>query len=176
MKRKGFTGELTGKKMTGDNWNETPTLAIAYIGDAVYELLVRTHLLQKGIGRLDQLHRTTVRYVQAKGQATLMKKLQPELDDSERAMFLRGRNTKGQHPRNIDVVTYRHATGFETLIGYLYLTDQKERLEALFDKITAYIDRNENGFPSEDTLTNEDTLQSEDTLRSENTRQDEDAL
>ena len=119
--------------MTVDG-HELPVLTLAYIGDAVFELWVRTYLLEKGLVRADDLHRAVVRLVQAKGQADLIKRLLPDLDEDERAVFRRGRNAKGQHPRHADVLEYRYATGLETLIGYLHISDQ-ERMAALFAKI-----------------------------------------
>ncbi|MCL1917506.1 MAG: Mini-ribonuclease 3 [Peptococcaceae bacterium] len=123
--------------------SELPVLTLAYIGDAVYEIWVRTYLIKKGLVRADELHHAAVRLVQAKGQAALMKRLLPDLDEDEQAVFRRGRNAKGQHPRHADVLAYRHATGLEALIGYLHMSDQQERLAAVFAKINHIIEVNE---------------------------------
>jgi ribonuclease-3 family protein len=117
-----------------DNSAELPALTLAYIGVAVYELWVRSYLIRQGLVRADDLHKAAVRFVQAKGQAALIKKLLPELNEEEQAVFQRGRNAKGQYPRQCDVQEYRYATGFEALVGHLYMTDQQERLDKVLDR------------------------------------------
>jgi ribonuclease-3 family protein len=117
-----------------------PVLTLAYVGDAVYELWVRTYLLDQGLVRADDLHKAAVRCVQAKGQAKLMKILLPELEEEERAIFYRGRNAKSSYPRGGDVLDYRHATGFEALIGYLHLSGRQERLATLLEKTRKAVD------------------------------------
>jgi ribonuclease-3 family protein len=131
------------RKMPADQngkWSELPVLTLAYIGDAVYELWVRTYLIGKGLVRTDSLHNAAVSFVQAKGQAALIKALLPELDENELAIFYRGRNAKAQHPRNGDVLAYRHATGFEALIGYLHMSGQQERLAAILAQIDGVVE------------------------------------
>lgn len=108
------------------------SLALAYMGDAVYEVYVRHHLLAKGKTKPHQLHREATKYVSAKAQANLLKKMieQQFLTEEEQSVAKRGRNAKsGTIPKNTDVQTYRHSTAFETLIGYLYLSHEIERLE-----------------------------------------------
>jgi ribonuclease-3 family protein len=110
------------------------SLALAYIGDAVYEIYVRHHLLNKGTVRPNQLHKAATSFVSAKGQAKIIKYMLTNemLTEEEVAVVKRGRNAKsGTVPKNTDVQTYRYATGLEALIGYHYLLKQEERLQEL---------------------------------------------
>jgi ribonuclease-3 family protein len=116
-------------------WQEMNALTLAYLGDAVYELWVRTHLLELGHEKVRELHKQAISYVRAGTQAQLLHVLLPELDEVEHQVVLRGRNTKGGHPKNVDVVTYRHATAFESLVGYWQLNGQIERMHWAFNKV-----------------------------------------
>jgi ribonuclease-3 family protein len=110
------------------------SLALAYIGDAVYEIYVRHHLLTKGTVRPNQLHKAATTFVSAKGQAKIIKQMftNEMLTEEEIAVVKRGRNAKsGTVPKNTDVQTYRYATAFEALLGYHYLLKQEERLQEL---------------------------------------------
>lgn len=110
------------------------SLALAYMGDAVFETYVRHHLIQSGKVRPNHLHREATKYVSAKAQAGIVHSiLQAEmLTEAEMAVLKRGRNAKsGSVPRNTDVLTYRYSTAFEALIGYLYLSGEEKRLEEL---------------------------------------------
>lgn len=111
---------------------ELPALALAYVGDAVYELAVRAHLVNSGISRVNRLHDEAVKYVQAKAQAKLVRELEGRLTAEETAVIRRGRNAKSPHtPRSTGVIDYRQSTAFECLIGYLYLKGDKDRLEEI---------------------------------------------
>ncbi|MFD2681019.1 Mini-ribonuclease 3 [Bacillus seohaeanensis] len=115
-------------------------LALAYMGDAVYETYVRQLLLTKGRIKPNQLHRAATSYVSAKAQAAILRKLYEnnELTEEEQAIVKRGRNAKsGTTPKNTDVQTYKHSTAFEALIGYLFLLNRTDRLEELLSKIFA---------------------------------------
>ena len=116
-------------------WQEVNILLLAYLGDAVYELWVRKHLLELGVVKVDDMHKKAIFYVQAKTQAAILRSVMEELDETETDVVKRGRNSKGHYPRNIDVVTYRHATAFEALVGYWYLTDNKNRMKQILDRI-----------------------------------------
>lgn len=110
------------------------SLALAYIGDAVYEKYVRHELLQKGNVKPHLLHKAATQYVSAKAQSKIIHALLSDetLSDEEQAVVRRGRNAKsGTVPKNTDVQTYRYSTAFEALLGYLYLTDRIERLEEI---------------------------------------------
>lgn len=116
------------------------SLALAYMGDAVYEQYVRHHLLQSGKVRPNKLHKEATAYVSAKSQAKLLHKLLDMgfLSEEEIVIVKRGRNAKsGSVPKNTDVQTYRHSTAFEALIGHLYLAGDIERIEELITTVFA---------------------------------------
>lgn len=109
-------------------------LALAYMGDVVYEMAVRRRLLEKGLTRPNDLHRGAVRYVNARAQASVVTFwLETNaLTEEEQAVVRRGKNAKsGSVPKRVDVHTYRYSTAFEALIGYIYLTERRDRLEEL---------------------------------------------
>ena len=108
-------------------------LTLAYLGDAVYELRVREHLLEQGELRMPALHNQAVSLVNAERQSLLFAQIEDMLSEDELAVFRRGRNAKGgRQPIHSSVTSYRRATGVEALIGYLYLSGQKERLDDIF--------------------------------------------
>ena len=108
------------------------SLALAHVGDAVFELLVRVHLAAAG-GRNGSLHRAAVEMVNAAAQAEDMEKLLPLLTEEEAEVFRRGRNVKVHSvPKHARLGDYHAATGLEALFGYLYLLDRRDRLNALF--------------------------------------------
>ncbi|PLR96348.1 Mini-ribonuclease 3 [Bacillus sp. T33-2] len=108
------------------------SLALAYMGDAVFEVYVRHHLLQSGKVKPNKLHKEATAYVSAKAQAHILHKLMDGLTEVEEAVVRRGRNAKsGTVPKNTDVQTYRYSTAFEALIGYLYLGGKQDRLQQL---------------------------------------------
>lgn len=110
-------------------------LKLAYIGDAVYELLIRTYLLDRDLN-VNQLHKTTVKFVKAKAQSELIHKVEPILTDKEKQYVKKGRNTKSNSsPKNADILDYKYATGFECLFGYLYLSNQDFRLIEIFNSM-----------------------------------------
>ncbi|EOH96828.1 ribonuclease III [Enterococcus haemoperoxidus ATCC BAA-382] len=111
-------------------------LALAYVGDAIYEIYIRDYLVEQGQTKPNTLHRMATHYVSAKAQAFLIQEMLEEklLSESEELMYKRGRNAKSHtSAKNADITTYRIATGFESLMGYLHLTKQTERLEELID-------------------------------------------
>jgi ribonuclease III family protein len=108
--------------------NQTHPLVLAYVGDAVYELFVRIYLLQHET-KVHYLHKAATGLVKAATQAGILKSLEVEFTEDERVVARRGRNAKvGHTPKNAAMIDYRHATGFECLLGYLFLTQQDERL------------------------------------------------
>ncbi|OLS35010.1 Mini-ribonuclease 3 [Bacillus sp. MRMR6] len=124
------------------------SLALAYMGDAVYETYVRRHLLQSGRVKPNHLHREGTRYVSAKAQCQVLFKMMDEqlLTGEELAVVMRGRNAKsGTVPKNTDVQTYRYSTAFEALMGYLHLTDKEERLEELILKSFSFVEEKKGG-------------------------------
>lgn len=112
-------------------------LQLAYIGDAVYELLVRTYLLKKKLP-VKELHKSTIKYVKAKAQADIVHILEDILSEEEQGVVKKGRNAKtNTMPKNADMIDYKYATGFEALIGYLYLLGQDSRIEELFEVVSS---------------------------------------
>ena len=119
------------------------TTALAYIGDAVYEIQVRKHCLDKVSLNVDKLHSAVVKFVRAEGQAKAVKKMAAEnfLTEEEMAVYKRARNHKiASKPKNADPVTYKTATGFEALLGWLELEGQKERLEEVISRAVEIIE------------------------------------
>lgn len=104
-------------------------LVLAYIGDAVYEILIRTRVVNEGNAPVNKLHKRSASLVKAETQAALFKLLEPELTEEEHAVYKRGRNAKSTSmAKNATMKDYRMATGFEALMGYLYLAGRTERL------------------------------------------------
>lgn len=119
-------------------------LALAYMGDAVLDVFVRKHLLEKGQVRPHRLHQLTTHYVSAKAQAKVLHKMMTEqfFTVEEEAILQRGRNAKsGTIPKNTDVHTYRHSTAFESLIGYHYLLKNNQRLNDIVASMFACIEQ-----------------------------------
>ncbi len=104
-------------------------LTLAYVGDAVYEVVIRTVIAERANRAANELHKRAVKYVQAGAQAAMITALQEILTEDELAVFKRGRNAKSNtSAKNASITDYRKATGFEALIGYLYLMDQMDRV------------------------------------------------
>ncbi|WP_297077807.1 Mini-ribonuclease 3 [uncultured Enterococcus sp.] len=111
-------------------------LALAYVGDAIYEVYIRDYLVSTGLTRPNQLHKAATQYVSAKAQAALIHQMLEEdlLTIEEQDFYRRGRNSKSYtSAKNADITTYRISTGFEALMGYLHLTKQQARLEELIE-------------------------------------------
>ncbi|GAB6992514.1 Mini-ribonuclease 3 [Paenibacillus pini] len=112
-----------------------PPIVLAYIGDAIYEVAIRQYLISKANLRPNQLHRTATGLVSAKAQSMIITELDAVLTEEEREVVRQGRNAKsGSTPKNADVLEYRHATALECLVGYLYYTNQQERMAELIGK------------------------------------------
>ena len=104
-------------------------LALAYIGDGVYELIIRTILVEQGNTKAAKLHKWASALVKASAQSAMMEVLKPLLTDQEMAVYKRGRNAKSPTmAKNATVADYRRATGFEALIGWLYLSGEYKRM------------------------------------------------
>ena len=107
-------------------------LTWAYVGDCVYELYIRTMLINKTNLKPHKLHIETIKYVRAQSQAKFLKKIYEDLTEEEKDIVRRGRNAENHHlPKNSDVQDYMHSTAFEALIGYLYLTKNEKRIKEL---------------------------------------------
>lgn len=114
------------------------SLALAYIGDAIYEVHIRKYLLDKGIVKVHELQKNAVNFVSAKNQSKFLKEMIDNnfFNEQEISVIMRARNNKGSsHPKNTDILTYKHATALEAVIGYLYLDNQLDRV----DEIMKYI-------------------------------------
>lgn len=109
-------------------------LVWAYVGDAVYELYIRTHLINNSNAKPHKLHVESIKYVKAKAQADILKNLQDNLTDEEKDIVRRGRNTENHHvAKNANIADYAQSTAFEALIGYLYLSKNDDRLKEILD-------------------------------------------
>lgn len=107
-------------------------LTLAYIGDGIYDLVIRSMVVGEGNTHVNDLHRHTSQIVKAQAQSEMIGELMPELTEEELAVYKRGRNAKpASVAKNATVGDYRRATGFEALIGYLYLEDKMERMMEL---------------------------------------------
>ena len=112
-------------------------LNLAFIGDCIYEILVREALVCEANRPVNELHRESVKYVSAKAQTEAYAKIKDMLTEEETAQFKRGRNAKvGHSPKSATDAEYHTATGLEALFGYLYLSDKTERIKQLFAAIT----------------------------------------
>ncbi|TCK98828.1 ribonuclease-3 family protein [Natranaerovirga hydrolytica] len=104
-------------------------LVLAYIGDVVFELIIRTKIVSKGNAPVNKLHNESSSIVKASTQAQMMKQIQDIITEEEEKVYKRGRNAKsGSSPKNSSIVDYRVATGFEALIGHLYLAKEYKRI------------------------------------------------
>lgn len=110
-------------------------LQLALVGDGVYELFIRNHILSESIElTAHKIHVKAIGYVKAKSQAVIMHEIEDKLTEDESYIYKRGRNAKSATvPKNADVRDYRMATGFEALVGYLYLIGNTERLEFILN-------------------------------------------
>jgi len=113
---------------------EYSPLALAFVGDAVLELAVRTHLVSGARKRMKELHLETVEVVKAENQARLVRLIYGELSEAEQDIVRRGRNARSTPPRNVAPADYGLSNGFEALLGYLYLKGDDERLAYLIEQ------------------------------------------
>ena len=125
-------GQLIDRNKENEDVNLMKPLVWAYIGDSIYELYIRMHLVNTTKLDPHRLHIETIKYVKAKAQAETLLKIQDNLTDEEKDIVRRGRNAKVYHmPKNAEMVDYKYATAFEALIGYLYLSKQDSRLKEI---------------------------------------------
>ena len=118
--------------------NTINIVTLAYLGDAVYEIYIRESLIKKGLAKVEDLQKSAITYVSAKGQANILTKLLDSniLTAEEIEIVKRGRNYKrSSHPKHTDIITYKPSTGFEALVGYLYLSNNHQRLEEILKQI-----------------------------------------
>ena len=118
---------------------EINVLVLAYLGDTIYEYYIRKYLIEKNITNVNDLQKESIKYVSAKSQAGFLQKMLDEsyLTEEEITIIKRARNHKGtSHPKNCDIVTYKHATALESLIGYLEIEKNRKRIEEIMNYIT----------------------------------------
>ena len=122
------------------DWTQYPPLSLAWIGDTVYDLIVRNMLLRRGMTKPENLHKKASSIVNARAQAVLLGRIREKLTEEELAVCRRGHNAKPSHKsKNADMRDYLEATAFECLVGYLYLTGRYERLlDLLREELNAY--------------------------------------
>ncbi|MGH4120690.1 Mini-ribonuclease 3 [Clostridium sp.] len=127
-------------KFTTEQVKQLNPLVLAIVGDAVYEVFIRTYLVEKNRDmNAHKIHIKAVSYVKAHAQSEYMKFFIEYLDEEELSIFKRARNSKsGTIPKNADLTEYKWATGFEALVGFLYLSEKNERLNYVFEKIINY--------------------------------------
>ena len=114
-------------------------LTLAYIGDSIYDLIIKSLVINQGNRQVNKLHKETSMYVQASTQSLMMRAMQEELTEEEHAVYKRGRNAKSVSPaKNQSITDYRRATGFEALLGYLYL---KKEWKRMLDLVKIGLDR-----------------------------------
>jgi len=115
-----------------DEINTFSPLSLAYVGDAVYEVYIRSYVMKNGNMPVNKLHRVATHYVSAKAQSAIVHSIMEHLTEEEIAVFKRGRNAHSYtSAKNADIVDYRHATGFEALIGYLFILKKFDRLNEI---------------------------------------------
>ena len=115
--------------------NQYSALSLAYLGDSIYEIYVRSFLLSESDSKVNDLHKKATKFVCASAQAEFYRRIEGMLTEEEIAVFHRGRNTKSHPPKNAQMSDYRTATGVETLLGYLYLQNRSERISELMQKL-----------------------------------------
>lgn len=131
-------GVISINQMTDQAARQLNPLLLAYIGDAAFELYIRTWLVASGCERIDQLHKRTVAHVQATAQARAARQLMDELQPDEADVFRRGKNAKPiRLPKSATLADYRFSTGLEAVIGFLKLTGQDDRMNWLMSRIVA---------------------------------------
>ena len=128
--------DLKMREFSKDEARRLNPLQLALIGDGVFEVFIRSYILEQNTAlSANKIHVKAIGYVKAKSQSDIMHEIEGFLNEEEEAIYKRGRNAKSPTvPKNADVRDYRMATGFEALIGYLYLIGHKERLEFIFNK------------------------------------------
>ncbi len=120
------------------NIDSMNVITLAYLGDSVYEVYIREYLISKGIVYVVDLQKEAIKYVSAKSQAKILDYLVNNnyLSEEEVSIVKRGRNYKrDSHPKNTDIITYKKSTGFECLVGYLYLSKNINRLDEIMNII-----------------------------------------
>lgn len=122
---------LGASRENGGTPQKYSALTLAYLGDAVYEIYVRSHLTEDGNHKVNDLHKMATKYVCARAQAEFYHRIEDILTDDEKSAFKRGRNAKSHPPKNADMIDYKIATGIETMLGHLYIEGKCDRISEL---------------------------------------------
>lgn len=133
---KNITFKFTEKNFSSPE--QMQALALAYIGDSIYDIMSREYVMKNHLGKINDLHRTVSTLVSARAQASFMKELLENdiLTDIEESIYIRGKNQKNNSKaKNASIMEYKLATGLEAVFGYLYLEKNFERLEEMFNYI-----------------------------------------
>lgn len=127
--------------MKTDRLRQLNTDTLAYIGDGVYELFIRERILESGISKAVNLHRAVTGYVKAAAQAAVIRQMFDELDENEQRLVKRARNHRfTSKAKNADPITYKWATAFEALVGYLYLSGSEDRLRSVMERAAGIVE------------------------------------
>ena len=119
----------SGMNLPQKDWSQYPPLSLAWIGDTVFDLIIRSILLRRGMTQTDRLHRKAAEIVNARAQAGMMRRIREKLTEEEQVIYRRGHNAKPAHKaKNADMSEYLEATAFECLVGWLYLNARYERI------------------------------------------------
>lgn len=122
--------------------NQLSPLVLAFVGDSVFDLFIRSRLVMKKRESAHKMHVKAINYVKASAQSKIVSELLDRLNDDEKIIFKRGRNSKSATiPKHADVLDYRRATAFEAVLGYLYLSGMYERLEEILNLAAEIIER-----------------------------------
>lgn len=138
LEEKGLLSPLTEMEARFKN-----PLVLAFLGDTVYDLYMRTHVVKSTGACINSVHKSAVGLVNAHAQSAAAEIVEPIFTEAEADIYRRGRNAKSGVPKNMSVTDYRRATGLEAVVGYLYLTGQYARLEELFERIINGRERNQ---------------------------------
>ena len=129
-----ISGTINDFEMNEADVRNLQPLVLAYVGDAIYEAFIRTMLVTGKKANVHVLHKSSVQYVKAKAQADIIHRIHDRLTQDEQDIVRRGRNAKSATvPKNADVADYRYSTGFEALVGFLYLTNNIARLKEILN-------------------------------------------
>ena len=125
-----------------DDIREVPASVLAYVGDSVYELFFRLYVASRHHGKSGQINKIVIDFVKAQAQAAAARAILSDLSDEETVIFRRGKNSNpSSMPKNVKPADYKYATGLEAIVGFLFLSDRKERLDELLNQVAHIIEK-----------------------------------
>lgn len=168
-----FFEAVSGKiKVSGGDINQYSPLVFAYLGDAVYEVFIRSLVVSQGNAPVHIMHKRSVSFVKAKAQSETIHRIMEKLTTEEQDIVRRGRNAKSATvPKNADVTEYRYATGFEALLGYLFLKGDYDRLSWVLNMTTEKDEEPVKEALSEENTASEDPIK-EDCIKEDGIKED----